>query len=121
MLDTNLIIRCPWCGSTRTLKDWDDTTFSKCSTREMKRSFRSLTKEGTWLKNSNKYFVCRECQKWVKASQLIIESNDAKLKKLGRESVIMSAFSGGHKVNTNDIADVLPETIKGISDEKTNK
>ena len=106
MLDTNLTIRCPWCNKSSTLGAWDTVTFGKCSTREMKRAFRSLTKEGTWLKNSNKYFMCPDCNRWLKASQLILVTDDKALKKFGGEPVIISAFSGNKRVDTDEYGDI---------------
>lgn len=116
MLDTKLIIRCPWCGKSKTLKEWDDLTFSKCTTREMKRSFRSLAKEGTWLKNSNKYFLCGDCDRWLKASQLILESDKPEHKKIGGEPVILSAFKDGEKVDVSEYENVPLGSITDSTD-----
>ena len=88
MLERNLQIRCAWCGKTNTLGEWNDKTYEKCTSRAMKRAFTSLTQKKAFMKNADTYYLCPDCGKWCKGSQLkIVNTDNKELLKLGGESV----------------------------------
>lgn len=82
-------VRCGWCLKVHKLGEWNDLTYSKCSNREMKRAFTPLTNEKAFLKRSDTFYICPECKKWSRGSQLVIvDTDDPKLLKLGGEPVM---------------------------------
>lgn len=85
-------VMCSWCGNKSQLGEWNDLTYSKCTNREMKRAFTQLTDERAFLKKSDTFYICPVCKKWSRGSQLrIVDTEDKKLLKLGREPVIISS------------------------------
>ena len=82
-------VRCGWCGKISTLGEWNDLTYSKCTNREMKRAFTLLSEERAFLRKSDTFYMCPKCEKWSRGSQLsIVDTEDKKLLRLGREPVI---------------------------------
>lgn len=92
MLSRNLDIRCQRCGGISSLGSWNDETYSLCVTREMRRTFTELTKERAFKRESDTFYKCPICGQLSRGSQLIIESDDIKLRKLGRESIITRTY-----------------------------
>lgn len=88
ILDKEAKIQCQWCGKEDTLKKWNDTTYEQCKNREMKRLYMSVTDTRAYAKNSGKFYKCPNCGQWLKGSQLIINSTNISLSKLGREPII---------------------------------
>lgn len=81
-------IKCPWCGNIDKLGVWNDYTYSKCTSRDMRRSFTVLTNERAFLRKSDTFYVCKKCNRWSRGSQLsIVDSSNPKLERLGRESI----------------------------------
>lgn len=79
------IVRCPRCGKTSSLRDWDDKSYKACLSREMRRAFVHLKNEKAFKRSTDTFYLCPKCNNWSRGSQLTIESEDIKLKKLGRE------------------------------------
>ena len=84
-------VRCGWCGEVSNLGEWNDLTYSKCTNREMKRAFTSLTDSKAFIRKSDTFYMCPKCSKWSRGSQLsIVDTNNPMLSKLGREPIISS-------------------------------
>ena len=82
-------IRCPWCNKVSKLGIWNDLTYGKCTNREMRRAFTSLTEEKAFLRKSDTYYICPLCNKWCRGSQLsIVNTDNARLLGLGGELLI---------------------------------
>jgi len=89
MISRNEDIRCAWCLKTAKLGIWNDNTFSKCLNREMKRAFTQLTSEKAFLRKSDTFYLCPNCERWSRGSQLkIVNTTDERLLSLGGEPVI---------------------------------
>lgn len=83
-LDRKLNVRCTWCGKKNTLGEWNDLTYSKCTSREMRRAFMPLTDSSVFKDNTKAYYICPSCNMWNKGNQLkITDTDDENLKKLG--------------------------------------
>lgn len=96
MLSRNLAVKCSWCGKDSTLGEWNDTTYARCTNREMKRAFVQLTDKRAFLRKTDSFYLCPICGKWSRGSQLrIIHTDDPMLLKLGGESV-MTAVKGSN-------------------------
>lgn len=101
-LDRKLNIMCGWCGKKSRLGVWNDLTYNKCTNREMKRAFTSLTERRAFLKKSDTFYMCPVCGKWSRGSQLrITDTTDKSLLKLGGESVISVVNNNKLKNNQN--------------------
>lgn len=85
MIKDNVKIKCPNCFKIRALRDWNRNTFSRCTTNEMKASYLRLNSEKAFTKAGDAYYCCPECERLIKGCQLIIESNDPRLVRLGRQ------------------------------------
>lgn len=85
MLSIELKIKCPHCDKTSAIGDWDDCSYAECITREMRRAYKSILNESVFNVKSNTAYKCPKCGNWIRGSQLIIESDDPKLKRLGRK------------------------------------
>lgn len=91
MISRNEKIRCGWCSAVNSLGEWNDLTYSKCTSRQMKRAFTQLTEEKAFLRKSDTFYLCPSCGKWSRGSQLsIIDSDNPKLMRLGGEPVFGS-------------------------------
>lgn len=89
MLAEDEHIKCNWCNSVSTAKNWNDETFNCCNNREMKRKFLSIFNEKAFSKNGQKYYKCPVCKNWSKGSQLsIVDTDNRYLLSLGGEPVI---------------------------------
>lgn len=84
MLSKDLKVKCPRCDAVSNITDWDDFSYSECLTRQMRRAYMSLLSEKAFNPQSDYAYECPKCRNWVRGSQLIIESDDPKLKRLGR-------------------------------------
>lgn len=85
MLDTSLMIKCPRCEAESTLGDWDDYSYAECITREMRRGYIPLQEKRAFNTKSGVCYKCPKCAQWIRGSQLIIDSDDPELRKLGRK------------------------------------
>lgn len=75
---------CKWCFNESTLSEWNDLTYSKCTNREMKRKFTSLSDEKAFMKKSDTFYICPKCYKWSRGSEIrVINTKNQKLIKLG--------------------------------------
>lgn len=82
------LIKCGWCLKLSKLGDWNDTTYSKCVTKDMKDSFIPLDNSSSFNRDSKAYYICPLCNMWSKGSQLkIINSKNKKLESLGGENI----------------------------------
>ena len=82
-------IKCQWCNKKSTLEDWENNTYKECINREMKRAYTHLYEKRAFIKSTDSYYKCPQCGKWLAGSELIIvDSNNKKLEKLGRQSII---------------------------------
>ena len=89
MIDNCVDILCPRCGKVTKLKNWNDLTYSMCSTREMKRAYTQLYEKKAFKHESNTFYICPQCYQWSRGSQLKITNTDnPELKKLGGRSVV---------------------------------
>ena len=85
--DTNIL--CPWCECKCTLKDWNENTYKECKSREMRRKYTQLNNEKAFKRKTDTYYKCPVCGKWLRGSQLVIvDTEDARLLRLGREPVV---------------------------------
>lgn len=82
-------VKCPRCSRVSSLGAWDDKTYGMCTSREMRRAFKSLTNEKSFKQSADTFYICPKCNSWSRGSQLIIESEDKELRKLGRQSVVI--------------------------------
>lgn len=85
MLSLKLVVRCPVCERNSLLREWDELSYSKCTSREMRRAYKHLTDEKVFSKKVDIFFICPKCSNWSKGNQLAIQSEDPKLKRLGRQ------------------------------------
>lgn len=59
------LIECPLCGKVHTAKEWDNITYEKCSSRKMKKDFKSITLAVSRRKGSQDdkyYYWCDGCR-----------------------------------------------------------
>ena len=88
-IDRNEKVLCSWCGKISTLGEWNDTSFSQCKNREMRRTFIQLTEDKAFYRKSDTFYMCPKCGRWSRGSQLkIVGTTNPYLKKLGGESII---------------------------------
>lgn len=63
------IVVCPVCNTEKTCEEWDRDTFSRCTTRETKRDFRSITTYEAATVSSTKddmyYYLCLNCNSLI--------------------------------------------------------
>ena len=98
MLDRKLDVKCPWCGKTSHLGDWNDSTYNRCTSREMKRAFTNLTDKRAFMKNSDTFYICPKCEQWSRGCQLsIVNTENKSLLSLGRQPKMMFGKSDGVK------------------------
>lgn len=81
-------IKCPRCGKNSSLLEWDAYTFEQCTSREMRRAFLHLNSSKAFEAKSDTFYICPTCKQWSRGSQLIIDSKDPMLSKLGRKPVV---------------------------------
>ena len=82
-------VECPWCGETKTLGEWNDNTYKRCTSREMRRAFTPLTQERAFTRKADTFYLCVNCNRWSRGSQLkIVNTDDKKLLKLGGEPLV---------------------------------
>lgn len=78
ILTDDINVVCPWCKHRDTLKNWNESTFNACVTREQKRAFRSLKNNRVWSKDSDYFYVCPICGKWCRGNKLKAITNELK-------------------------------------------
>ena len=84
-------VRCPRCNEISKLGDWNDTTYKRCTNREMRRAFTQLSEERAFLRKSDTFYMCPRCKSWSRGCQLkIVNTTNEKLLKLGGESIFTS-------------------------------
>ncbi len=88
MVGKDEIIICQWCNGKSTAKEWNDVTYQQCTSREMRRAFVDVYQNKSFSERADRYYMCPKCRRWLKGSQLIIDSDDEELKKLGRKPII---------------------------------
>lgn len=66
--DTEL--QCPLCNEVSTALQWDTYTESKCTTRQLRRAYKSITTKGILSKTKDFYYCCPYCDKYSKANTL---------------------------------------------------
>ena len=89
---------CPWCDKDSSLKEWDDTTFSECISREQKRAFKHLTDPRVWKSTSESFFKCPLCGQWVRGNKLRLKNWTPDYKGLGGRPLFEV---NGHKFDFN--------------------
>lgn len=90
IISNNEIVKCPRCGETNTLGDWDKNSYSYCKSREMRRSYTHLNNSKAFEHNTEVFYNCPSCKHWSRGSQLRIISDNKELARLGGESIIIS-------------------------------
>jgi hypothetical protein len=84
------IIKCAKCGAKSSLRVWNDNTFKHCLNRQMKRAFKHLTDDKSYLRKSDTWYKCPICSMWMRGCNLhIIAEDKSPLSRLGRESVLI--------------------------------
>lgn len=81
------IIKCPLCESDHTVREWDENSYSQCTTREMRRCYTKLNSVKAFDRNEYKYYRCPSCDTWREGYKLVIVSDDEKLRRLGGEVI----------------------------------
>lgn len=82
-------IQCGWCEGKDSAEKWNTYTYNQCKSREQRRAFTQIYKERTFTRAANTFYRCPLCGMWSRGSQLaIVDTDDIKLLKLGREPVI---------------------------------
>lgn len=100
MLDERQNIKCPWCDGKSTAKEWDDNTYSECTSRAMRRAYTPIYKESTFRRGAGTFYKCPKCELWSRGSQLaIVDTDDKRLLRLGREPVIWIMDRFGNRVD----------------------
>lgn len=89
-INRNEDIKCPRCARLSKLGEWDDLTYSRCKSREMRRSFVHLEQPKAFRHSSDTFYLCPKCGLWSRGSQLSIISDNRELSKLGGESIFLS-------------------------------
>lgn len=85
VLSEDIPIICPWCSNKSSAGEWDENTYKQCTCRKMRRLYLNIRDTRAFYRESNKYYKCPKCGMWSKGSQLKIDSDDPKLRKLGGE------------------------------------
>lgn len=81
-------IQCPWCMKISTLGEWNDATYAKCTSREMRRAFTNLSNEKAFTRKADTFYLCTKCNNWSRGCQLrIVGTENKALKKLGGEAL----------------------------------
>lgn len=58
------------------MADWDKDSIDMAKTRKERRSFISLSRESARDKKRPKFYYCRTCGDWHKATDLEVESQE---------------------------------------------
>lgn len=78
-IDDTSIVRCQWCGEDALASNWDDVSFKECTSREMRREYRSICEKFIWKAKADYYYKCPNCSMWSKADQLILLGKDKQI------------------------------------------
>lgn len=82
-------VRCPWCSIETEAKQWNDLTLSYCTSREMKRAFRTIYDKQVWGRDSDHFYICPACKTWSRGNQLILLDEEGnQVKNIGGQPVI---------------------------------
>lgn len=69
MIHEDEMIYCGWCDKPSTSKEWSESTYNACFTREQRRAFKPFNDEKMLKKTSKMYFLCPKCGMWAKGCQ----------------------------------------------------
>jgi len=88
MIKEDQNIKCAWCQDKSTAKEWNDTTYDRCVSREMRRSYVPIFLEKTFRRSEDTFYKCPKCSMWMRGCQLsIVDTDDKKLLRLGGEPI----------------------------------
>lgn len=65
ILKDTTLIKCPWCSKISNILEWNALTFSKCTSRQMKREFTPLVNKKAFDSNKRSYYECPKCGQWA--------------------------------------------------------
>jgi hypothetical protein len=89
MIDSNAMVRCPWCLESNTLKEWDNNSYAECLNRETKRAYKHLENPSVWGKNSKSFYKCPKCSQWSRGNKLeLVDTSGNAVAGLGGEPLI---------------------------------
>ena len=89
MIDQNELIKCGWCDKESTAKEWQDTTYNACYTRQQRRAFRELKDEKQLRDDQKTYYLCPKCGLWEQGCQTtLVREVDGKLRVYGGKPVV---------------------------------
>lgn len=71
-LSEDTLLMCPVCKEEALTIQWDAYTKSKCTTRQLRRSYKSLLEAGALAKKSDRNYCCPYCDKFSKSHMLKI-------------------------------------------------
>lgn len=66
---------CPNCNGVYSITDWDQNTLNVCNSRSVRRQYKSLSNAIINNKYLNRIYVCPECNRFVKAVDIVRASN----------------------------------------------
>ena len=72
-------VKCQWCEGEFSAESWNDSTYSECKSREMKRAFRPIFNRQVWGKTSQHFYKCPRCGMWSKGNQLVLLDKNGKV------------------------------------------
>ncbi len=87
-LDGQLNIKCQWCTKCSTLQEWDDNTYKECTSREMRRAYMKPDNPKAFKEATGKFYRCPKCGQWLKGSQLVIDTDNKELSRLGGQPIL---------------------------------
>lgn len=82
-IDSKEMLICPICSHKNRLSIWEELSQRACVNREMKRAYKSLTDYRVYLPNSENYYQCPDCKRWVCGKHIQIDTDNEQLRKLG--------------------------------------
>ncbi len=89
------IVKCQWCAAHIKAKEWNDTTFKECTSREMKRAFKDIYEKSVWTKDSDHFYKCPNCGTWSRGAQLLlIDKNGETIKGFGGAPIMIISNKG---------------------------
>ena len=96
-------IKCGWCNTVKTAKEWNDNTYAECKTRDMRRSYTPIYKESTFLVGADTFYKCPSCSLWLRGCQLaIVGTTNKRLLRLGRKPVIKEVIDNDYNSIEDD-------------------
>lgn len=70
MLNKEDKVGCYWCSEVSTAENWNNATYSECTSREMRRAYTPIFNEKTFTESANTFYKCPLCGKWTRGSNL---------------------------------------------------